>query len=90
MSKLQQHRPSEPTSADRRNSRLGLWLFAGYCAAYGLFMALAAFSPDTMALRVGGRVNLAVTYGFGLIVLAFVLAVIYLVACSRRGKGEAA
>lgn len=89
MSKSQQHHPAEPTSTDRQHTRLGLWLFAGYCAAYGLFMVLAAFSPATMALRVGGRVNLAVTYGFGLIVLAFILAVIYLVVCSRRTQESA-
>lgn len=89
MSKPQLHHPTEPTPADRRNSRLGLWLFAGYCAVYGLFMVLAAFSPATMALRIGGRVNVAVTYGFGLIVLAFALAVIYLVVCSRRAQGAA-
>ena len=87
MSKPRPHLPAEPTATDRRNTRLGLGLFAGYCAAYGLFMVLAAFSPATMALRIGGRVNLAVTYGFGLIVLAFALAVIYLVICSRRAQG---
>jgi uncharacterized membrane protein (DUF485 family) len=89
MSKPSPHLTTEPTAADRQNSRLGLWLFAGYCSAYGLFVLLAAFSPTTMALRVGGRVNLAITYGFGLIVLAFILAIIYLVICSRRAKGDA-
>ena len=89
MSKPPLHYPTEPNATDRRNSRLGLWLFAGYCVAYGMFMVLAAFSPATMALRIGGRVNVAVTYGFGLIVLAFILALIYLVICSRRAQGSA-
>jgi uncharacterized membrane protein (DUF485 family) len=89
MSKPPLHHPTEPNATDRLNSRLGLWLFAGYCVAYGMFMVLAAFSPATMALRIGGRVNVAVTYGFGLIVLAFILALIYLVICSRRAQGSA-
>ncbi len=80
------HTPAEPSAEDRRNRRLGLWLFALYCAAYGVFMALAAFYPATMAIRIGGRVNLAVTYGFGLIILAFALALLYLALC-KRGKG---
>jgi uncharacterized membrane protein (DUF485 family) len=79
------HIPPPPDADDRFNSRLGLWLFALYCATYGLFMVLAAFYPAAMALRIGGRVNLAITYGFGLIVFAGVLALVYL-WCARGGK----
>lgn len=70
--------PTKAAADDRHNARLGLRLFAVYCAAYSLFMVLAAFSPSAMDYRIAGRVNLAVTYGFGLIVLAFVLAAAYL------------
>ena len=83
----QRHVPPPPDAEDRRNMRSGLWLFAVYCVAYATFMVLAAFSPATMAIRIGGRVNLAITYGFCLIIGAFALALVYLVL-SRRGKTD--
>jgi uncharacterized membrane protein (DUF485 family) len=60
-----------------RNSRLGLALFAVYLLFYGGFVLLAAFSPDSLAVLPFRGVNLAIWYGFGLIVLALVLALIY-------------
>lgn len=86
MSDPHPHTPAEPSAEDTRNRRIGLWLFALYCTAYAIFMVLSAFYPATMAIRIGGRVNLAVTYGFGLIVAAFALALLYLALC-KRGKG---
>ena len=72
-----------------RNARYGLWLFALYVLLYAGFMALSAFWPQTMRtpVRLFGGVNLAVVYGFGLIVMAFVLAVIYMALC-RRGAND--
>jgi uncharacterized membrane protein (DUF485 family) len=64
-----------------RNSRIGLVLFALYLALYSGFVALAAFSPTTLEATPLAGVNLAVWYGFGLIVAAFVLALIYGWAC---------
>jgi len=59
------------------NSRFGLWLFALYLLLYGGFVLLAAFSPETMEITPLAGVNLAIWYGFGLIVAAIVLAFIY-------------
>ncbi len=67
-----------PTIA--RNVRYGLWLFALYVLLYGGFMALAAFAPERMKQPVLGGVNLAIVYGMGLILAAFVLALVYMVA----------
>ena len=66
-----------PTIA--RNVRYGLWLFALYVLLYGGFMGLAAFAPERMKQPVLGGVNLAIVYGMGLIVAAFVLALVYMV-----------
>lgn len=63
-----------------RRSRLGLWLFAIYCAAYGGFMLLNAFAPKVMETTFSG-VNLAIWYGFGLIGGALVLALLYAWLC---------
>lgn len=63
-----------------RRSRLGLWLFAVYCAAYGAFMLANAFAPKVMETTFGG-VNLAIWSGFGLIGGALVLALVYAWLC---------
>jgi uncharacterized membrane protein (DUF485 family) len=64
----------------RQRTRQGLSLFAIYLLLYGGFMALNAFRPALMETTVGG-VNLAVLYGFGLIIAAFVLALVYAWLC---------
>lgn len=64
-----------------RNSRIGLALFALYLALYAGFVLLAAFAPKTLEATPLAGVNLAIWYGFGLIVAAFVLALIYGWAC---------
>ncbi|MCA9212674.1 MAG: DUF485 domain-containing protein [Planctomycetales bacterium] len=64
-----------------RNARIGLGLFFVYLLFYGGFVVLSAFSPDTMETIAFGGVNLAVVYGFGLIIVAFVLALAYGAIC---------
>jgi len=53
-------------------------LFLVYVALYGGFMYMAAFRPDIMKDLAPGGVNVAIAYGMGLILAAFVLAAIYL------------
>ncbi|MGI9428830.1 MAG: DUF485 domain-containing protein [Bythopirellula sp.] len=64
-----------------RNTRIGLVLFLCYLLLYVGFVLLNAFSPTTMERTPIAGVNLAILYGFGLIISAFVLAVIYGLAC---------
>lgn len=64
-----------------RNARLGLILFFVYLAFYATFVLLAAFSPETMERLPWAGVNLAIWYGFALIIVAFVLALIYGALC---------
>ncbi len=61
----------------RRNARYGFWLFLVYLVLYAGFVLLAAFSPQTMERTPFAGVNLAIWYGFGLIVAALVLALVY-------------
>jgi uncharacterized membrane protein (DUF485 family) len=67
-----------------------LWLFAVYVLFYAGFVAIAAFRFDLLSHDAPGGVNLAIAYGLGLIVLAFVLALIYmlLVRGEARDPGE--
>ncbi len=82
--------PSEPDdpAVSARNARYGLVLFTVYFAFYAAFVALNAFWPDVMSLPVGG-VNLAVSYGLGLIVAAIVLALVYSWLCRSPAKRQA-
>jgi uncharacterized membrane protein (DUF485 family) len=64
-----------------RTTRIGLALFAVYTVVYGAFVLLAAFSSETMEATPLAGVNVAIWYGFGLIVAAIVLALAYGWAC---------
>ncbi len=62
---------------ETRNARIGLILFGVYSLLYGGFVLLNAFSPDTMETTPVAGINLAILYGFGLIVAALILALVY-------------
>lgn len=68
---------AEETQGAERRARWGLVLFALYFALYAGFMGLSAFAPQLMRSTPVGSVTLAVSYGFGLIVAALFLALVY-------------
>jgi uncharacterized membrane protein (DUF485 family) len=78
-------RPSG-TNADAwaHNARVGLVLFFIYCIFYGGFIYLSAFSRETSAAPSWGGVNVAIVYGFALIIGAFVLSIVYMLICRRE------
>lgn len=80
-------RPPED-AASRRNTRYGLWLFAGYVLIYAGFILLATFLPGLMRRTPLGGVNVAILYGIGLIVGALVLALVYMVLCRDTAQRE--
>jgi uncharacterized membrane protein (DUF485 family) len=63
--------------ARRQNMRLGLLLFASYLTLYTGFVLTSAFFPNSMEWRPLGGLNLALLWGFGLIVAAILFAFIY-------------
>lgn len=69
---------------ETRNARIGLILFLVYLVLYGGFVFLSAFSADTMESRPIPGVNLAILYGFGLIIAAIILSLVYGVACKAK------
>ena len=79
---------SDATRTTGRNARYGLVLFLIYVVFYAGFVAICAFSFETMRIEIAG-VNLAVIYGLGLIVLALVLAIIYMLMCRKDAEGGA-
>jgi uncharacterized membrane protein (DUF485 family) len=66
---------NEATAA--RNARIGMWLFAVYLLLYGGFVGISAFAPQWMDARPVADISLAIVYGMGLIVAAFLLALVY-------------
>jgi len=65
------------------NTRVGVILFIVYVVFYGGFMALSAFSPETMSEPFLGGVNVAAVYGFALIIVPLLLAFIYMKLCRK-------
>ena len=68
-----------------RNSRIGMVLFLFYLVLYGGFVLLNTFSPTTMEATPIEGINVAIIYGFTLIVSAFVLALLYGLLCTAEG-----
>jgi len=69
--------------AAKRKTRLGIWMFALYLIVYSLFVAIGVANYEAMSNLVFGDLNLAVTYGFGLIILAIILGLIYNWRCTK-------
>ncbi|MBN1827112.1 MAG: DUF485 domain-containing protein [Candidatus Eisenbacteria bacterium] len=81
------HKPAQqlgPEHAVEFKSRLGVRMFVVYAIIYAGFVAINVIRPVLMEKTVFFGLNLAVTYGFGLIVLALVLALIYNHSCGRE------
>jgi uncharacterized membrane protein (DUF485 family) len=78
------HHEDEHPELSALNARAGLWLFALYSTAYAVFIRLAAASPEAMGWVTPLGVNVAIVYGFGLIVGAVLLALVYMWVCKRN------
>jgi uncharacterized membrane protein (DUF485 family) len=70
----------DTAATSARNARYGLVLFIIYSALYLGFMLLSAFWPQALDVTVAG-LNVAIIYGVGLILAAFVLALVYSWLC---------
>lgn len=66
--------------------RLGLQMLAAYGVLYVIFIIINVASPKIMGTIVVGGLNLAIVYGFALILIAFILALIYNWLCTRHEK----
>jgi uncharacterized membrane protein (DUF485 family) len=66
--------------------RLGLEMLAGYGTLYVIFIIINVAWPKVMGTIVVGGLNLAIVYGFALIVIAFILALVYNWLCTRHEK----
>lgn len=63
--------------------RLGVQLLAVYALIYIVFIAINVANVNIMEIVLFAGLNLAVVYGFGLIILALCMALVYSSACTR-------
>ena len=62
-------------------------MYAFFAPVYLAFILVAVISPKFMAKDVGS-LNVAIVFGFGIIILAIIQAVIYNYICSKREKRD--
>ena len=83
------HEPAAKSGRDVAagyKTRLGMWMFGLYSLLYAGFVAINLVRPVLMEKIVLSGLNLAVVYGFGLIIVAFVQALVYDAMCNRRER----
>jgi hypothetical protein len=81
------HEPATPAGKDPAGPykmRLGIWMFIFYSIFYASFVAINLLSPLTMAATVFAGLNLATVYGFALIIVALIEALIYDALCRKK------
>ncbi len=79
-----EHGPASDWSKDKASkfkTRIGIWMFMLYTIIYLGFILNCTLNPALMASDIGGS-NLAIIYGFGLIIFALMLAFVYNAICS--------
>jgi uncharacterized membrane protein (DUF485 family) len=69
--------------ASGKKSKLGVWLFIVYTLIYAGFVAIGVTNYELFKTKVLGEQNLAVVYGFGLIILAILMGIVYNWICTK-------
>ncbi len=69
-------------NASLAKTKLGLVLFAFYSLVYAGFVGINVINQKLMSTQICCGLNLAVIYGFGLIILAIVMGLIYNHICT--------
>lgn len=86
------HGPSSEWKTEKSakfKTRLGLYMFAAYTIIYFIFIFLCVLIPKSMGIDVGS-LNLAIVYGFGLIIIAIIMALVYNKILTKREKADEA
>ncbi len=80
------HEPAVVIATDNAaayKSKLGVILFIFYTFVYSGFVVIGLTNPELMGVELIGGQNIAIIYGFGLIVLAIIMGFIYNYFCTR-------
>lgn len=81
------HEPATPATKDPSGPykiRLGVRMFLAYMLFYAIFVAINLFFPKSMATIVFAGLNLVTVYGFALIVVALIEALVYDFLCRKK------
>jgi uncharacterized membrane protein (DUF485 family) len=81
------HEPAQQSGRDRASAyktRIGTRMFLVYALIYAGFVAINVTRPVLMEAEIVWGLNLAVVYGFFLIVFALVLALFYNHMCGKK------
>ncbi|MEI7990018.1 MAG: hypothetical protein WCI88_13355 [Chloroflexota bacterium] len=81
------HKPAAPSGRDPAAAykmRLGLWMFLFYSLFYGGFVAINLLAPLLMEKIIFLGLNFATVYGFALIIVALIQALVYDGFCRRE------
>ncbi len=70
-------------NAAAKKSKLGVILFTVYTIIYSGFVLIGLTKPELMGLELIGGQNIAIIYGFGLIVLAIIMGFVYNYFCTK-------
>jgi uncharacterized membrane protein (DUF485 family) len=93
MAKIEEHAvdhvETESQATIAKNARNALYLFFVYVAFYATYMLINALDPEMMAARPFGGLNLALISGMFLIVLALLLALVYMWQCKSADRAAA-
>ena len=80
------HEPAVEIGTDKaavKKAKLGVYMFIVYTLVYAGFVAIGLFAPSLMGMEVLAEQNIAIVYGFGLIVLAIIMGFIYNYYCTK-------
>lgn len=81
------HEPATPAGKDPAGpykQRLGIWMFLAYALFYAGFVAVNLLNPKAMGAVIVAGLNLATVYGFALIIVALIEALVYDALCRKK------
>ncbi|MEW6708366.1 MAG: DUF485 domain-containing protein [Candidatus Riflebacteria bacterium] len=81
------HQPAAQSGKDYGiafKTRFGAWMFLLYGLVYAGFVAINLIKPEMMETTIMFGLNLATFYGFALIIVALILALIYNQICTNH------
>lgn len=81
------HEPATPVGKDPAGPykmRLGIWMFSFYLLFYASFVAINLLAPQAMGRVIFMGLNLATVFGFSLIIVALIEALIYDAFCRKK------
>ena len=85
--KVMLHEPASDSGEDKAleyKKRIGVFMFILYSLVYTGFVVINIVKPILMEKTIFAGLNLAVVYGFGLIIFALFLSLIYNTMCAKK------